>query len=110
MIALGLAAVVLSGVACGAINGALVVYGRLQPIIATLATSAIYYGLALTIRPLPGGSIDPIMTVATTQVFGVVPTSLVVLLAVVLVVWVPFQLSMIGRGCYAVGSSEAAAY
>ena len=110
MIALGLAAVVLSGVVCGAINGALVVYGRLQPIIATLATSAIYYGLALTIRPLPGGSIDPIMSVLTTQLFGVVPTSLVILLAVVLVVWVPFQLSMIGRGCYAVGSSEAAAY
>jgi ribose transport system permease protein len=34
----------------------------------------------------------------------------VVLLVVVLVVWVPFRLSMTGRGCYAVGSSAAAAY
>jgi chromate transport protein ChrA len=34
----------------------------------------------------------------------------VVLLVVVLVVWVPFRLSMTGRGCYAVGSSTAAAY
>ena len=55
MIALGVIAVMLAGVICGAINGALIVYGRLQPIIATLATSAIYIGLALTIRPIPGG-------------------------------------------------------
>jgi ribose transport system permease protein len=109
MIALGLVAVVLSGAVCGAVNGALVVYGRLQPIIATLATSAIYYGLALTIRPVPGGLIEPKLNALTTRVFGIVPTSLVVLAAVVLVVWIPFQRSMTGRGCYAIGSSESAA-
>jgi hypothetical protein len=92
MIALGVIAVMLTGVICGAINGALIVYGRLQPIIATLATSAIFYGLALTIRPIPGGTIDPVVSILTTQLFGVIPTSLVVLLAVVLIVWVPFQL------------------
>ncbi len=59
LVAAGIVAVLLSGVVCGAINGALVVYGRLQPIIATLATGAMYYGLALTIRPVPGGSIEP---------------------------------------------------
>jgi ribose/xylose/arabinose/galactoside ABC-type transport system permease subunit len=32
---------------CGAINGAIVIYGRLQPIVATIATGAIYFGLAL---------------------------------------------------------------
>jgi ribose transport system permease protein len=110
LVAVGVVAVLFSGVVCGAINGALVVYGRLQPIIATLATSAVYYGLSLTIRPVPGGSIDPnFAAVLTSQLFGVVPTTLVILLAVVLVVWVPFQLSMTGRGCYAVGSSESAA-
>jgi ribose transport system permease protein len=104
-------AVLLSGVACGAVNGALVVYGRLQPIIATLATGAVYQGLALIIRPVPGGSVEPTLARTwTTQVFGVVPTTLVILLAVVLVVWVPFQLSTTGRGCYAIGSSEQAAY
>ena len=56
LIALRVVAVLLSGAACGAINGAIVVYGRLQPIIATLATGAVYYGLALIIRPVPGGS------------------------------------------------------
>ena len=111
MVAAGIIAVLLSGVVCGAINGALVVYGRLQPIIATLATGAVYNGLALIIRPVPGGSVEPTFAAAlTTQIFGAVPTTLVILLVVVLVVWVPFRLSLTGLGCYAIGSSELAAY
>jgi ribose transport system permease protein len=111
LVAIGIVAVLLSGVACGAINGALVVYGRLQPIIATLATSAVYYGLALIIRPVPGGAVDSTFARAlTSQIFGVIPTTLVVLLVVVVLVWVPFQLSTTGRGCYAIGSSASAAY
>lgn len=111
LVAAGVAAVLLSGVICGAINGALVVYGRLQPIIATLATGAVYNGLALLVRPVPGGSIEPTFAaVLTTQIFDVVPTTLVILLAVVLAIWLPFQLSTTGRGCYAIGSSESAAY
>jgi ribose transport system permease protein len=111
LVAAGVAAVLLSGVICGTINGALVVYGRLQPIIATLATGAVYNGLALLVRPVPGGSIEPTFAaVLTTQIFDVVPTTLVILLAVVLAIWLPFQLSTTGRGCYAIGSSESAAY
>ena len=101
----------ISTISIGAINGALVVYGRLQPIIATLATGAVYNGLALLVRPVPGGSIEPTFAAAlTTQIFDVVPTTLVILLAVVLAIWLPFQLSTTGRGCYAIGSSESAAY
>ena len=39
----------------GFVNGCVVVYGRIQPIIATLATGAIYIGIALFLRPTPGG-------------------------------------------------------
>ena len=35
----------------GFVNGCVVVYGRIQPIIATLATGAVYIGLALFLRP-----------------------------------------------------------
>ena len=52
---LGIVAVLLAGLVCGIINGLIVVYGRLQPIIVTLATSAIYFGIALWLRPQPGG-------------------------------------------------------
>ena len=41
----------------GLINGVLVAYGRLQPIIVTLATGSIWTGIALYIRPSPGGFI-----------------------------------------------------
>ena len=47
--ALGAAACLATGAVCGFLNGCLVVYGRLQPIIATLATGAIFLGLALTL-------------------------------------------------------------
>ena len=111
LLAAGILAVLLSGAVCGAINGALVVYGRLQPIIATLATGAVYQGLALIVRPVPGGSVEPALAGAlTTQIFGLIPTTLVILLCVVLFVWLPFQLSTTGRGCYAIGSLESAAY
>ena len=50
--------VLLTGLACGAINGLIVIYGRLQPIVTTIATGAIYYGIALGLRPVPGGDVN----------------------------------------------------
>jgi ribose transport system permease protein len=110
-VAMGVVGVLLVGALCGAINGAIVVYGRLQPIVTTIATGAIYFGIALALRPSPGGSVDETLADAMTgRIFGVVPASLAVLVVVVLVVWVPFSRSVNGRAAYAVGSSEAAAY
>ncbi|MBN9219789.1 MAG: ABC transporter permease [Mesorhizobium sp.] len=109
--ALGVLAVLAVGLLCGAINGAIVIYGRLQPIVATIATGAVYYGIGLLLRPFPGGSVNEDLADALTgRVFGVVPASLVVLLAIVLVIWVPFSRSVLGRAAYAAGSSETAAY
>jgi ribose transport system permease protein len=107
----GVIVVLLAGCLAGFINGAIVVFGRLQPIIATLATGAIYYGIALGIRPIPGGDVDgDLADFMTGQIFEVVPMSLVVLLAAVVLVWLPFRMSVLGRGCYAAGSAEGAAY
>lgn len=108
---LGVIAVLITGVACGAINGAIVIWGRLQPIVTTIATGAVYFGLALLLRPFPGGSVNEDLADALTgRIFGVVPASLVTLFVVVLVVWVPFSRSMAGRAAYASGSQESAAY
>ena len=110
-IGLGVIAVCLTGMVCGALNGALVVFGRLQPIIATLATGAVYFGLALKLRPTPGGDIDQDFADALTgSLPGGIPTSLVLLVAIVLLVWVPYRRSVLGRAAYAIGSSEQAAY
>ncbi len=110
-IAFGIVVTLLAGAACGFLNGLVVVVGRIQPIIATLATGAIFTGVAYLLRPIPGGSIDEDLgDLLTNETFGVIPTSLVLLIGVVLVVWVPFKNSTLGRGGYAAGSAEGAAF
>lgn len=109
--AFGVVAVLAAGLACGMINGLIVIYGRLQPIVTTIATGAIYFGMALLLRPVPGGEVNQDLADALTgKLFDRVPASLVVLAAVVIVVWIPFRRSLTGRAAYATGSSEAAAY
>ena len=109
---LGIAGVLLAGAACGALNGLIVIYGRLQPIVTTLATGAIYFGIALALRPVPGGGAlnETLADTLTGKLYGFLPASLIALVGVVILVWVPFRRSTIGRAAYAVGSSESAAY
>jgi ribose transport system permease protein len=130
-IALGIVACLLTGLAAGFINGCVVVYGRVQPIIATLATGAIYIGLALFLRPRPGGKVDDDLSWALTSelkefastygLFGNgeaawfqpvawIPVPLVLLVLVVVLIWVPFRSTVTGRSIYAIGSAENAAY
>jgi ribose transport system permease protein len=107
---LGIVGVLLAGLVCGIINGLIVVYGRLQPIIVTLATSAIYFGIALWLRPQPGGSVNPDFADLMTRSTFAVPSSLILVVAVVIFVWLPYRRSVLGRAAYAIGSSEQAAY
>ncbi|MFY9971916.1 MAG: ABC transporter permease [Roseiarcus sp.] len=109
--ALGVAGVLMAGLACGALNGLIVIVGRLQPIVTTIATGAVFFGLALLLRPTPGGDVyGPLADALTGRAFRVLPASLVALAAVVLVIWIPYSRSEIGRAAYAVGSSEQAAF
>jgi ribose transport system permease protein len=109
--ALGVGAVLATGLACGALNGAIVVFGRLQPIIATLATGAIYYGIALWLRPEPGGEVhEGFADFMTGSLPGGIPFALVLLVGVVGLIWLPYRGSVLGRAAYAIGSSEQAAY
>ncbi len=108
---LGALTVLVVGSLCGAVNGAIVVYGRLQPIIATLATGAIYYGFALWLRPAPGGEVNTDFADAMVGSFaGNIPATLILLLGVVFFIWAPYRRSVLGRAAYAIGSSEQAAF
>lgn len=130
-IALGMLICLISGAACGFFNGCLVVYGRIQPIIATLASGAIFMGFALFLRPSPGGSVDGDISWATTndlfevaatygfadngdaawfQPIAWIPVPLLLLVFAALFVWIPFARSVTGRTVYAIGSGEGAAY
>lgn len=125
----GIVLCLLVSACCGFINGCIIVFGRLQPIIVTLATGAVFMGLALFIRPSPGGNVDGDLSFAMTfdlnEIFltygwplpawfestiGLIPTPLVLILIVVFTIWLPFRASVTGRGCYAIGSSMGAAY
>lgn len=110
MTALGIIIVLAAGLMCGIVNGLIVVYGRLQPIIVTLATGAVFYGVALALRPQPGGTVNFELAEFMTSSIYKVPVSLLVLLAVVLFIWIPYRRSVLGRAAYAIGSSEHAAY
>ena len=130
-IVLGMLATLACGTAFGFMNGLVVVYGRIQPIIATLATGAIAIGLALIIRPEPGGNIDDDLAWALTnqlvdfadtygiaddgeawwfRPFAGLPVPLLILVVVAFAVWLPFRRSVTGRTVYAIGSAEGAAY
>ena len=58
----------------------IVIFGRLQPIVATIATGAVYFGIALWLRPFPGGAPNfnsDLADALTGKMFDVVPASLV---------------------------------
>lgn len=130
-IVFGFIVCLLTGALCGFVNGCVVVYGRIQPIIATLATGAIFMGLALFLRPTPGGDVDgDLAWVMTNDLYEIaatygffdtgeaawfqpvawLPVPALLLVVVALFVWMPFSRSVTGRTVYAIGSGESAAY
>ncbi|MCX2721236.1 ABC transporter permease [Roseibium salinum] len=108
--AVGVVTVLLVGTLCGATNGIIIVYGRLQPLIVTLAMGAVYFGIALALRPQPGGSVNFELADFMTRSTYAVPHSAVLLLLVVLLIWIPYRRSVLGRAAFAIGSAEQAAY
>jgi len=99
------------GAVCGAFNGVLVVYGRLQPIVVTLATGSIFSGLSRYVRPSPGGKVvSSFARFMTGRVFEFIPMSAIVLLAAVVLIWLPYRSSRNGQALYAIGGNENAAY
>jgi len=109
-IAFGILAVLAVGLACGLVNGIAVVYGRVQPIVTTLATGGIFGGIALLLRPTPGGSIDATMSDALTYAVAGIPVSAIILVIVLVVLRILLRRTASGPALYAVGSSEQSAY
>jgi ribose transport system permease protein len=98
-----------AGGAIGAINGVLVNFVRIPSIVATLAMSFFWGGVALLILAQPGGAVPvEFVTWFTGNVFNAIPTPLVLVLIVV-VLWLILKRTPLGRAIYAVGGDEAAA-
>ncbi len=94
------------GAGAGLVNGCLIAFGRLQPILVTLATLSIFDGLAIKVLPEPGGSIPLEYTNYMANTNG--PWGLVYVLAL-LCIWFVFRRTPFGVSVFAIGNDEAAA-
>ena len=105
------ALVLVIGIVIGTINGLAVVYSRVPDIVATLALSFVWAGVALIVLPTPGGgsplSFQDLSTQAELNEW--IPNGLLVLAGVYLLVWVPLRSRRLGLAMYAVGSDVGAA-
>ena len=102
---------VLVGIASGLLNGAVIAKSKCIPLIITLGTSQVFYGLALTIS---GGRImsfgGAFNAIGKTRLFDVFPVMLFVLIFMVAVSYVLMNRTRFGRRIVAIGGNEKNAF
>ncbi|OKJ10200.1 ABC transporter permease [Kitasatospora sp. CB01950] len=108
----GMAAAVAVGLLIGVLNGAIIVYGRVNPTIATLAGLAAYKGLAQLLSD--GRAQGYVLNDAVFVFLGRgriagLPVMVWILIAVALAVHVLLTCTDIGRNIYAIGGNDTAA-
>lgn len=101
---------VLAAAIAGAVNGWLIGYAGLNPVITTLASGTIVLGIA---QVFVGGVIvygdnPEAQAFLTGRVFGVIPVIVLIFLAVVIMGHLLLSRSVLGRWSYAVGSNPSA--
>lgn len=97
-------------IALGAFNGTFAGYVGLPPLISTFAASAIFFGLALTIMPLPGGYVPKFFyRWYRGDILKVIPVPIFILL-IGIGVWILIKRTAVYRYIYAAGGSEDGAY
>ncbi|MFE1730213.1 substrate-binding domain-containing protein [Streptomyces bacillaris] len=100
---------IVTGIACGFVNGALVSYGKLPPFIATLAMLSIARGLSLVIsQGSPIAFPDSVSRLGDT-LGGWLPVPVLVMIAMGLLTALILGRTFIGRSMYAIGGNEEAA-
>ncbi len=104
-----IAAALLVGIICGMLNGLIVTFGKLSPVIVTIATLSIYNGLALLISPIPGGRVDGIFAKALTGKSGF-PFPIVLMLLLTLIMTLMIEKTKFGNHIKSVGGNESAAF
>lgn len=110
---LAVLAVLLVGLAMGAINGFLIVVSRVPDIVVTLAMLFVWQGVALLILNAPGGGAAPwLRALGAGSVPGLdwLPRGVVFLAVVTALIWVPIRRSKLGLRLYAIGSDPLAAF
>jgi ribose transport system permease protein len=103
-----LGAVLMVGIAVGALNGGLVAYLGLQSLAVTIGTLIVCQGIALVLLPAPGGEVAEAIAYGITGDLYGVPVAALILIGSGLLWWV-LKNTRRGISIYAVGADEAAA-
>ncbi|GGQ10254.1 ABC transporter permease [Streptosporangium pseudovulgare] len=109
---LGILGALVIGALCGLVNGCVIVYGRVNPVIATLATLAAFKGVAQLVsngRAQGYTGSDPVFVFLARGAVAGIPTLIWVLIIVALAVHVLLKYTDIGRNIYAIGGNDVAA-
>ena len=100
----------LAGLACGACNAAGVIWLRINPLIMTLATSALVKGATLLLLPSPGGAVPYEFYDGLYQQDQLLGWPLALMVLIFAAAFVVFGYTRFGRSIYAVGSDDRAAF
>ncbi|SHO61692.1 ribose transport system permease protein [Pseudoxanthobacter soli DSM 19599] len=96
-----------AGAAVGAVNGILVGPLRLHPIVATLSTGSIVTGLALTLRPTPGGNVPGFLIASANERFLGIPLAVCWSAVGLFVAWWILSRTRLGLHILSLGGSTA---
>ncbi|MDP4091822.1 MAG: ABC transporter permease [Bacillota bacterium] len=94
---------------CGVINGIIVGFFRVPPLLATFATTSVFGGIALWIMPTPGGSAPMGLINWYNSLFLGLPAPIFIIVAALLI-WVAIKYSPIRIWLYSMGRDEKKAY
>ncbi len=100
------------GAVCGVVNGCIIVFGRVNPVIATLATLAAYKGLAQLVsngRAQGYTGTDPFFIFVARGAIAGIPTLIWVFAIVAVAMHLMLRYTVVGRNIYAVGGNDTAA-
>jgi ribose transport system permease protein len=109
--AVGVVGAIAIGVLCGLVNGLIIVFGRVNPVIATLATLAAYKGVAQLVSDGRAqgytGADAFFIFLARGSLLGI-PTLIIVLILIAVLAHVVLRYTSVGRNIYAVGGNNIA--
>jgi ribose transport system permease protein len=109
IILLAMLAAIIAGLLIGTINGLLVAYLRIPPMLATLGTLGAGLGVALLIQKGVNVATYALAAVADNDILPGISNLVLIALAVIIVGYIGMHLSVFGRHTLAIGSSEEAA-
>jgi ribose transport system permease protein len=104
--AVAVVAVVLLVGAIGGLTNGLGVLSGVNPLVMTLATMAVFRGIALLVLGQPGGIVPIGLLTPLTSVYGHVPLPFVVALVAIVLLWFATAETRWGRSLYATGADE----